>query len=152
LQTGKRDIIPVVFLDEPGGKYWQALVAFIKDHLLANKLISPEDLHLFSLTDDYMAARDEVLRFFRVYHSMRYVRHELVLRLQTPIEASLLDGINGEFKDLLVEGRFEQRESLPLERDEADLAHFPRLVFKFNRRNFGRLRLLIDTINRGSIT
>ncbi|HZN33384.1 MAG TPA: cytochrome D ubiquinol oxidase subunit II, partial [Pirellulaceae bacterium] len=38
-----------------------------------------------------------------------------------------------------------------LERDEADLAHLPRLVFQFNRRNLGRLRLLIDAINRGSV-
>jgi hypothetical protein len=62
-----------------------------------------------------------------------------------------LDAINAEFVDMLTEGQFEQRSALPLERDEADLAHFPRLVFHFNRRNFGRLRLLIDAINRGSL-
>jgi uncharacterized protein (TIGR00730 family) len=151
LQTGKRDMIPVVFLDQPGGTYWQALDQFIKQELLGGQMISPEDLHLYKLTDDYQVAKNEVLQFFRVYHSMRYVKNELVFRLQSPLEPKLLEAINGEFRDLLVEGQFEQREALALERDEADIHHLPRLVFRFNRRHLGRLRLLIDVLNRGSI-
>jgi uncharacterized protein (TIGR00730 family) len=151
LQTGKRDMIPVVLLDAPGGQYWPALLDYVNNHLLRAKMISPEDLHLFKLTDSFKEARDEVLQFFRVYHSMRYVKQQLVLRLREPLHALLLDAINAEFVDMLTEGQFEQRDALPLERDEADLAHFPRLVFHFNRRNFGRLRLLIDAINRGSM-
>jgi uncharacterized protein (TIGR00730 family) len=148
LQTGKRDIIPVVLLDPPGCGYWRALFDFIERHLLARKMISPEDMHLFKLADSHLAAKDEILQFFRVYHSMRYVKNELVFRLQQPLETTFLDAINAEFTDLLVSGRFEQREALPLERDEAELTQLPRLVFQFNRRNFGRLRLLIDAINR----
>ena len=34
LQTGKRDMIPVVLLDAPGGTYWQALHDFVNNHLL----------------------------------------------------------------------------------------------------------------------
>jgi uncharacterized protein (TIGR00730 family) len=151
LQTGKRDMIPVVLLDAPGGQYWPALLDYVNNHLLRAKMISPEDLHLFKLTDSFKEARDEVLQFFRVYHSMRYVKQQLVLRLREPLHSLLLDAINAEFVDMLTEGQFEQRDALPLERDEADLAHFPRLVFHFNRRNFGRLRLLIDAINRGSM-
>jgi uncharacterized protein (TIGR00730 family) len=151
LQTGKRDMIPVVLLDAPGGQYWPALLDYVNNHLLRAKMISPEDLHLFKLTDSFEEARDEVLQFFRIYHSMRYVKQQLVLRLREPLHALLLDAINAEFVDMLTEGQFEQRSALPLERDEADLAHFPRLVFHFNRRNFGRLRLLIDAINRGSL-
>ncbi|HEX5102479.1 MAG TPA: TIGR00730 family Rossman fold protein [Pirellulaceae bacterium] len=152
LQTGKRDMIPVVLLDPPGSGYWQGLNDFIHNQLLRNRLISPEDLHLFKLTDDPEAAKGEVLQFFRVYHSMRYVKNELVIRVQRPLDAPFLEAINTGFSDLLVTGRFEQREALPLERDETDLAYLPRLVFQFNRRNFGRLRLLIDAINRGSVT
>jgi hypothetical protein len=151
LQTGKRDMIPVVLLDPPGSGFWQGLVDFIHKQLLGNKLISPEDLHLFKVTDDHLAARDEVLQFFRVYHSMRYVKDELVFRLQTPLDNSFLDAVNSEFADLLKEGRFEQREALPLERDEAELNDLPRLVFQLSRRNFGRLRMLIDAINRGTV-
>jgi uncharacterized protein (TIGR00730 family) len=151
LQTGKRDMIPVVLLDAPGGQYWQALSDYINNHLLRAKMISPDDLHLYKLTDSYEAARDEVLQFFRIYHSMRYVKQELVFRLQEPLHPLLLDAINRDFRDLLTEGGFEQRQALPLERDESELAHMPRLVFKFNRRSLGRLRVLIDAINRGSV-
>jgi len=114
-------------------------------------MISPDDLHLYKLTDSYEAARDEVLQFFRVYHSMRYVKQELVFRLQEPLHPLLLDAINRDFRDLLTEGGFDQRQALPLERDETELAQLPRLVFRFNRRSLGRLRVLIDAINRGSV-
>ncbi len=63
----------------------------------------------------------------------------------------LLDALNAEFKDLLTDGNIQQREALPIEKDESELSHYPRLVFHFNRRSLGRLRLLIDAVNRGSI-
>jgi uncharacterized protein (TIGR00730 family) len=151
LQTGKRDMIPVVLLDPPGGQYWPALTDFIDNQLLKGRMISPEDLNLYKVTDDFKVARDEVLQFFRVYHSMRYVKQDLVFRLQEPLHPLLLEAINREFVDLVSDGGFQQREALPLERDETDIAHFPRLVFRFNRRNLGHLRLLIDAINRGSV-
>jgi len=151
LQTGKRDMIPVVLLDQPGGQYWQALRDFVEHHLLRARMISQEDFHLFNLTDSFEAARDEVLQFFRVYHSMRYVKQDLVFRLQEPLHPLLLDAINKEFSDLLADGQFRQSEALSLERDETEIAHLPRLAFRFNRRNLGRLRQLIDAINRGSV-
>ena len=82
---------------------------------------------------------------------MRYVKNDLVMRLREPLHPLLLEAINREFRDVLTEGDFQQREALPLERDELDLAHYPRLVFRFNRRSLGRLRLLIDALNRGSV-
>ncbi|MCA9161437.1 MAG: TIGR00730 family Rossman fold protein [Pirellulaceae bacterium] len=152
LQTGKRDMVPLVLLDAPGGYYWRSLQQFIENHLLAGGMISPEDLSLYKVTDSCQEAVDEVLQFFRVYHSMRYVRHQLVFRLLEPLHPRLLADINEQFTDILSDGAFEQRELLNEERNEADLAHMPRLVFHFNRRNLGRLRQLIDCINRGSIT
>jgi len=149
LQTGKRDMVPVVFLDAPGGDYWQFFDDFIRKQLVARRLISAEDLSLYRVTDDYRQAVDEVVGFFRVYHSMRYVKKRLVLRLQKPLDAALLDIINVNFADILTEGQFEQRGALSSERDEPELAELPRLVFHFNRRNLGRLRQLIDTINSG---
>jgi hypothetical protein len=38
--------------------------------------------------------------------------------------------------------------ALPVERDERALKDLPRLVFRFNRREHGRLRQLIDELNR----
>ena len=151
LQTGKRDMVPVVLLDPPGGTYWQGLLDFVKNHLLAGRMISSEDLHLFKVTDNHRVAVDEVLGFFRIYHSMRYVKQQLVFRLNQPLDEPLLNAINENFQDILFGGRFEQRGALSLERDDTEVAHLPRLVFQFNRRNFGRLRMLIDVINRGSM-
>lgn len=151
LQTGKRDMIPVVFLDPPGGDYWQEFAGFITRNLLARGMISPEDLNLYKVTDDWRVAAAEMLQFFRVYHSMRYVKQHLVLRLSQPISAELLAEINDTFPDILAGGKIEQRPALSEEQDDPDIAHLSRLVFQFNRRSLGRLRLLIDSLNAGRI-
>ncbi len=146
LQTGKRDMVPVVFLEEPGGSFWADWHEFVKRRLLAGKLISPEDLSLYKLTDKVDEAVAEILQFYRVYHSMRYVRNKLVLRLQAAPSDELMAEINDSFHDILVEDEF--RLSGPLsEEDEPELAHLARLVMRFNRRNLGRLRQLIDRLN-----
>jgi len=148
VQTGKRDMVPIVFLDEPGGTYWAQFHQFLRDQLLARGMIDRDDLSLFKLTDRVDEAVEEILRFFRVYHSMRYVHEKLVLRLNEPLAPGLLDEINADFADLVTHGRFVAGGPLPEERDEPDLAEKPRLIFSFNRRAFGRLRQLIDRINR----
>lgn len=149
LQTGKRDMVPVVFLDAPGGDYWKAFMNFVEKYLLRRGMIDPEDLSLFKLTDSVQEAVADILGFFRVYHSMRYVGQNLVLRLNTPISQQLLDRINEQFADMLLSGRFVLGGALPEEEDEPELAALPRLIFHFHRRNFGRLRQLIDFINAG---
>ena len=37
--------------------------------------------------------------------------------------------------------------ALPEEANEPDIAHLPRLTFVPHRKNFGRMRLLLDAIN-----
>ena len=152
LQTGKRDMVPVVLLNAPGDDYWQGLHGFIVRHLLGNHMISAEDLNLYTITDSSEEAVQEVIGFFRVYHSMRYVRSKLVLRLKEAISDELLAGFNEYFSDIVVADGFEQRGALAAEKDEPELLDHPRLVFQFNRRNLGRLRQLINCINRGAIS
>jgi uncharacterized protein (TIGR00730 family) len=151
LQTGKRDMVPVVLLEPPGTNYWQAFHEYVMKYLLGNRMISPEDTSLYCITDDYQTAVNEVIGFFKVYHSMRYVKKRLVFRLQQPLTAAFVDSINASFRDILTEGEFEQRAALSAEKDEPDLAHMSRLVFHFNRRSLGRLRQLINAINSGKI-
>ncbi|MEX0713628.1 MAG: LOG family protein [Pirellulales bacterium] len=151
LQTGKRDMVPVVFLDEPGGSFWQDWHQYVQKRLLAQGMISPEDLALYKLTDRVDEAVDEILQFYRVYHSMRYVRNKLVLRLHSAPTGELLEAINHHFTDILVDGHFAVTGPLSEEQDEPLLAALPRLTMKFNRRNLGRLRQLIDTLNRGTL-
>ena len=40
------------------------------------------------------------------------------------------------------------RAYMPAEADEHEITHLPRLIMDFNRTNYGRLRQLIDAINR----
>lgn len=151
LQTGKRDMIPVVFLDAPDGTYWKSFLSFVQEHLLEDGMIEPEDLSLFKLTDRVDEAVAEILGFFRVYHSMRYAREKLVLRLNVAPDEAALEQIHDEFSSILAKGRFSVRGPLSEERDEPDLAELPRLVFHFNRRALGRLRQLIDWLNANVI-
>ena len=148
LQTGKRDMIPVVLLDAPGGNYWDGFQQFVRERLLAQGMVSPEDLSLYRHTDRADEAVDEILGFFRVYHSMRYVHGKLVMRLHEPVGAELLEELNTQFADIVSEGRFTANGALPEEEDEPLLSLLPRLVFQFNRFNYGRLRQLIDRLNR----
>jgi uncharacterized protein (TIGR00730 family) len=151
LQTGKRDMVPVVFLDEPGGKYWSDWHNFVTHRLLGHGMISPDDLSLYKVTDNVDVAVNEVISFYRVYHSMRYVRNKLVVRLAKAPSEELLAAINDTFTDILTEGDFKVTGPLPEERDETHLVDLPRLVFRFNRRSLGRLRQLIDSLNTGRI-
>lgn len=148
LQTGKHDMMPVVFLDAAGGTYWKSVDTFFREQLLATGMISPEDTRLYYLCESVSEAVHEVTNFYRVYHSMRYVKQDLVLRLQRPLSADELDAVRGQFSDIVSEGTYQCSGPLPAERDEPELADLPRLVFRFNRRSLGRLRTLIDHLNQ----
>lgn len=147
VQTGKSHIFPIVMIDEPGGTYWKAWLRFIQDGLLGRRYISSSDMALFRVTDSVEEAVAEIVTFYRVYHSMRYVRGHLLLRLQAKLSDGVLHGIERDFADMLTGGRFEQVEALPEEKNEQTLQHMPRLKFRFDRHAMGRLRQLIDRIN-----
>lgn len=147
LQTGKQAMFPLVLLDEPGGIFWKGLESFFKEQLLSQKLISPEDVHLYYVTDSADQAVDEILLFYHVYHSMRYVNDLLVIRMNSKQSDNKLASMNQDFKDILVSGKIEQREALPEEANEPELNDLPRLYLHFNRRSIGRLRQLINRIN-----
>jgi uncharacterized protein (TIGR00730 family) len=149
LQTGKHDIMPIVLMDEPGGDYWTSFQDFVKKQLLGRGMISSEDLSLYKLTDNVDEAVTEILQFYRVFHSLRYVRSSLVIRLQHRPSEALLETINKDFTDILEAGSFQVGSALPEEHDDPELDALTRLIFQFNRRNYGRLRQLIDCINRG---
>jgi uncharacterized protein (TIGR00730 family) len=148
LQTGKQTMLPVVFLDAPGGSYYRELSHFIDRQLLEGGMINAEDCRLYKVTDSIDEAVREMLGFYRVFHSMRYVRNNLVMRLNQPLDPEVLDQLNNQFADILVEGKFTQTQSLPEENDEGELSELPRLIGHFDRRSLGRLRMMIDFINR----
>ncbi len=147
MQTGKSQLFPIVMVDAPGGDYWLHWQRFITDTLLARHLISPADLSLYKITDSVPEAIEEVQRFYRVYHSMRYVEDDLVLRLQHPLSPEKVERLRTEFADIVASGTIEQVSALPAEASDVHLLHLPRLLFRFDRRSLGRLRQMIDRIN-----
>lgn len=147
VQTGKTVPIPIVYLDQPGGKYWKDWEKFIRDHMLRRKMICPEDFSLFKVTDSAAEACEEIIRFYSTYHSMRFVGDMLVMRLHRSLSQEKMRRLNGDFKDILVSGEITETIALPEEHEEVELRSHPRLIFHFNRHSFGRLRQLIDAIN-----
>jgi uncharacterized protein (TIGR00730 family) len=146
-QTGKSDPQPIVCLQAPGCDYWDDWAAFITRQLLRRKLINEEDLALFTIVSSADEAVSHILRFYRRYHSMRFVGRQLAMRLKQPIAAEQLEQIRERFSDLLSDGTFEQSGPLQEELDEPTIRELPRLVFNFNRRSAGRLRQLIHHLN-----
>lgn len=147
IQTGKRDLMPVVLVDRPGSTYWADWLEFVKKQLLGRGLISPSDLSLFKVMSSVDDAVSEIQGFYRVYHSMRYVRNQLILRLDGRLTPEVLAYLNKEYADLLVSGRIEEAAPHPFEADEPHLNDLFRLSLHFNRRDAGRLRQMIDYLN-----
>ena len=148
IQTGKAPPMPLVLVDHPGGGFWEAWQDHVTNHLLRRKLISESDLHLYKITDDLDAAVEECTTFYKNYHSIRYVRDELLIRLRKAPSDAQMANIRREFRDINMSGDFYVSGAFKQEADETTIADLPRLVFNFNRRDAGRLRELINYLNR----
>jgi len=144
VQTGKTVMKPLVMIDEQGGDYWTHWHDYTRAQLLSKQMISPADLSLYLVTDNVREAREHVLRFYRNYHSQRYVRDDLVFRLNVEPTESQIGALNDEFADLVADGRIET--CGPLEGETMHLDK-PRLKFIFAKHKYGKLRQMIDRIN-----
>ena len=159
IQTGKASMVPVVFVEgepEPGkttsggdpdkaiSGYWDGWITFIRQQLRSRGWISPEDENLFYVARDPQDAADHVLRFYAMYHSSRYVRDDLVIRVNRPLTDEQIETLNDEYSVLVKSGRIHQRNAYEQEHDHLDL---PRVVFTHTRHKFGLVRALIDRIN-----
>jgi hypothetical protein len=147
LQTGKSPLLPLVCVDREGGDYWRSWDAYIRKTLLSRGLIADEDLSLYRVVDRLDEATSHILTFYRNYHSSRYVGNRLVLRLHRIPSLEAMARLEREYADIVQEGKFSVGAALPEEAEDSAAADLPRLAFVFNRRSFGRLRQLIDTLN-----
>ncbi len=149
IQTGKSDLIPIVQIDPEGSDYWQRWREYVEKELLSRRMISPPDLHLVRHTHDVGEAVAEIERFYSNYHSSRRVGDTVVLRMRRMLPAPHLAALNREFADILDgDGARQRPEALPEEANEPDIAALPRLLIELKFRSYGRLRQLIDSVNR----
>ncbi len=144
VQTGKASMIPIVCIEGAGGTYWAEWDRYIRNGLLERKLISPEDVGLYYLARDAADAADHIEQFYRNYHSSRYVRDDLVIRIKRPLRPEDVEKLSDEFAVLCRNCRIVQRGPYDAEEDHLDL---PRLAFTHTRHKFGLVRRLIDRIN-----
>jgi uncharacterized protein (TIGR00730 family) len=146
-QTGKGNPVPIVVLDLPNDPFWGDLDSFIKKTLLPRKLVSEQDLALYRICSSVDEAVSEIDNFYSVYNSMRFVGKRLVLRLNRDISDDHLSSLNDHFRDICPNSTIERITATKAEIDDKDLLDNPRLAFQFARRDFGRLRQLIDAVN-----
>ena len=146
-QTGKAEPVPIVLLDAPGGGFWQALKAYVDDHLTPAGVISGDDLDRVLITDSVDEAVANITSFWRNYDSLRWVGDRLVLRLvNEPTEAEVAS-LNERFGDLCARGAIERIDALDVERSDGDAPELPRLGLYLEQRRVGSLFALIRAIN-----
>ena len=146
IQTGKSDLHPIAMLEAPGTGYWGDWQEFV-DTLVEQEMISPDDLHLYVITDDVNAAVDEIVDFYACYHSQRFVEGDLILRLVQEPSDELVVELNQEFSDIITHGEIRKIAATPPEIATDDNVDLSRLRMSFDRRHFGRLRQLVDRLN-----
>lgn len=144
VQTGKATPMPIVCIEGAGCDYWKNWDAWVRADLLDRGWISPEDPSIYYLAKDAVDAANHIIKFYRNYHSSRYVRDDFVIRLRNPIRESDVRVLERDFASIIKDGGM--RLSGPLEGEDDHLLR-PRLVFRHTRSKFAVLRQLIDRIN-----
>src|SRR5213083_3533545 len=147
MQTGKARIIPVVLLDRPDGNYWETWMKFVTEHLFKLGFISPEDFSFFKIVHNVREAVAEILQFYKVYQSARWVGERLVIRICDRLSKKAIIDLNDKFADIVRSGEIVQGTALRQEKNEPEIWNLPRLILTPYRRTFGRFRQLINAIN-----
>ncbi|MHA6494352.1 LOG family protein [Pseudomonas borbori] len=147
IQTGKSPLVPIVLLDEPGSSYWEEALRFIREELQERRYILPTDMQLMRLVHSAEEAGDEIASFYRNFHSTRWLKGNLLIRMNRPLNDAALQTLDREFADLCLSGNYQQQAASEAENDEPEFHDMTRLVFHFNARDHGRLRELVDFIN-----
>lgn len=148
VQTGKTDPRPIVCLDAPGSTYWDDFRKFLEKQFIKKSMIHKEDMSLMHFTQDPADAVRYITRFYRMYHSMRYIRDLLVVRIEDPLTEAQLEKLNEEFKHIVKRGKitqslkpFEEERNVPYTFD------LTRLVFYFKKDCYTELHRMIRRIN-----
>jgi uncharacterized protein (TIGR00730 family) len=144
IQTGKANIIPLVLVEGEGGVFWKAWEHYLKTHLSKNGWISKADQSLYYHSKSPEDAVQHIVQFYKRYHSSRYVKDDLVIRLKEALTPRQLASLNRRYSQIVAEGKINAVNAFAEETDHLEL---PRLAFRHTRRDFGVLRQLIDAIN-----
>ena len=148
IQTGKAVPAPVVLLDAEGGTYWHAWERFLEQEAVSRGFISPPDQTLYLITHNIEDAVNEITNFYLNYHSQRFVGDRLIIRTKSSVTDEELDYLNDSFSDICSDGKIEKVDATPQEVADNDWPALFRLSLAFNQVSHGRLRSLINAINK----
>src|SRR5712691_5148193 len=112
MQTGKARIIPVVLLDRPEGTYWETWMKFLTERLFKFGFIAAEDFYFFKIVHNVSEAVEEIVQFYKIYHSARWVGAQLVFRICHPLSNAAVAELNERFADLVWTGEIVQGSAL----------------------------------------
>jgi len=148
IQTGKSPLVPIVLLDAPGGTFWKGALDFIKQELEGNHYILAADMNLLRLAYSADEAVEEINQFYSNFHSTRWLKKKFVIRMRHALNEAALAHMHDAFADLRLNDDFHQHVYVGEEHDDVQFSHLTRLAFSFNGRAQGRLRELVNFINR----
>src|SRR6266576_2580728 len=120
MQTGKSQLMPLVLIDRPGGTSWKTWDKNIREHLLRNQLIAPDDLYLYHITDDTEQAVKMITRFYRNFHSSRFVKDLFIIRLDHAPADSAVKALNEDFSDIILGQEIRRIDPTPDELGDGD--------------------------------
>lgn len=147
IQTGKSKPRPIILVGSPDSEYWKRLIDFIAGELSEGGFISSSDLSLLIRVNSIEQAADEILQFYRVYHSIRYVGDKTIIRLNKALNSEDINKLNKEYSSILRSGKIEPTDSLPVEQKNEEFLDLPRLIMNFDRHNFGEFHEMLRFLN-----
>ena len=147
IQTGKTKPRPIILIDSPDSEYWESLIGFITEKLSEGGFISNNDLSLLIRVNSIEQAVDEIVQFYRVYHSIRYVGDKTIIRLKKPLSSEDINSLNEKYSCILSSGEIEPSDALPAEQKDEAFLDLPRLVMDFNRHDFGIFHEMLRFLN-----
>jgi len=140
LQTGKAEPAPIVLVDSPGERYWHGWEDFVTSQVYGRGFADPVEAALYRITDDIDQAVREILGFHRNYHSRRFVRDTMVIRLRYAPTDLELTSLSATFADICSARGIWRTGPYPVERADRDHLELARVALEFNRVHHGRLR------------
>ena len=147
LQTGKAQPMPLVLMELPDDNYWETWDRFVGDQMLDRGLISREDLSFYKIAHPAQEAVDWIKSYYSTYNSVRQVRGTLVMRLERELSDDHVAALNDTFSDLVETGKIAKSGPLPQEKDQPELLEKPRISFRYDQSNAGRLNEMILAVN-----
>ena len=134
LQTGKTNLVPVVFLETENYGYWTELVDFLNRVMLKKGLISGTDSSLYRVCHSAEEALNHFDLFYKNYISTRYVDDKVSIRIKKQLSDKAIEKINMQFKEFFKSGPLHASKALPEEDNEPEIKDLPRLVFTWKKR------------------